>query len=66
MIHAVCEFDLSVRASFFITRGLAIVYGVLSFLLTYVVRYIPGVLQVGCLATIKYCNRLQLISPPPP
>ena len=46
VIHNVCEFDLSVRASFFITRALAVIYGVISFLVIYIVRYIPGVLQV--------------------
>ncbi len=45
-IQGICKFELSERMSFFVTQGLAIVYGVLSFIVIFVVKYVPGVLQV--------------------
>ncbi len=52
-VHGLFHLDLSERASFFLTQSLAVVYGFLSFLVIYVVKFVPGVLQVREIRTME-------------
>ncbi len=41
-----CNVKMSERVSAWVSKGLAVGYGLLSFLLVFVVKYLPGVLEV--------------------
>ena len=44
---------MSERASTWCSKGLAVGYGVLSYLVVFLVKYLPGVLEVNSEAYIK-------------
>ena len=51
-IEAGCTLRLSEKASLWTTKGLAVSYGILSYLVVFLVKYLPGVLEVcGLLVT---------------
>lgn len=45
-IEGACNIQLSKSASIWTTRGLALGYGILSYAVVFLVKYLPGVLEV--------------------
>ena len=42
-----CNIELSERASVWLTKGLAVAYGIISYLVVFLVKYLPGVLEAA-------------------
>ncbi len=46
LISGACGIELSEKQSIWLTKGLSIGFGILSYLVVFLVKYLPGVLEV--------------------
>ncbi len=58
IVHGACHIQLDERRSVLITKLLAIVYGIIGFVLIFLIKYTPGVLQVGLPDNVKSLQSL--------